>query len=301
MRITRRQMLAGGAALALAGPAWAAETLQFGKVRIDTLSDGYLIQPADFIIGSAPAGPAAEILKRYGVGPDQLEPPCNVTLLRDGTNTVLFDVGSGSGFVPTAGKLGAALAALDLGVEDITHVVFTHGHPDHLWGVLDDFDEPLFANATHLMGRAEFDYWRDAETVNRIPSFRQSFAVGAKRRLDAMAERITMIEDGQEVLPGIAAQASFGHSPGHMAYEIRQGSEAAMVVGDAIANHHIAFEQPAWPSGTDQDADLGAKARARLLDRLASEKMAFVGFHLPGGGLGRAERHGSGYRYTTEL
>jgi glyoxylase-like metal-dependent hydrolase (beta-lactamase superfamily II) len=92
-----------------------------------------------------------------------------------------------------------------------------------------------------------------------------------------------------------------GHTPGHMAFELRQGSEAVMVVGDAIANDHLALARPDWASGSDQDAEQGIATRLRLLDQLANDKMAMVGFHLPEGGLGRVERNGDAYRFVAEV
>ncbi len=291
--LTRRHFLTSATA-ALATPllprrVWAGTSLTLGDFQIDTLSDGNLVLPGDFILGGMPQDEMAAIVAKYGLPTDQLTPPCNVTLLRDGTNTVLFDVGAGPDFQPSAGKLLEAFDALGLTVEDVTHVLFTHAHPDHLWGLLDEFDEPLFPNATHMIGQAEFDYWTDPDTVNTIGEARTTFAVGAARRLAVIADATTFITDGAEVLPGVAAHLTAGHTPGHMAFELRSGSEAVMVVGDAIGNHHVAFERPDWASGSDQDKDMAAATRRRLLDRLAAEQMALIGFHLPGGGIGRAE------------
>lgn len=299
--ITRRQILASAAA-AVATPLmprriWAGSSLSLGGMQVDTLSDGSLVLPGDFILGGMPQEEMQAIVGKYGLPTDRLTPPCNVTLMRDGTNTVLFDVGSGPDFTPTAGKLMEAFDAMGLTVEDVTHVLFTHAHPDHIWGLLDEFDEPLFPNAEYMIGRAEFDYWMDPETMNTIGEARTTFAVGAQRRLAAIAETVRMIDDGEEVLPGVAAVLTPGHSPGHMAYELRSGSESVMVVGDSIGNHHVAFERPDWASGSDQDKDLAAATRVKLLDRLASEQMALVGFHLPGGGVGRAEKQNATYRF----
>lgn len=305
MSPTRRQFLlaaAGAASVALApGRLWAGASLRVGEARIDVLSDGHLSLPADFLLRDIPAEALAPLREKYGLTSDRLEPPCNVTLLRDGTNTVLFDCGSGPNFQPTAGELGDALDGLGVASEEVTHVIFTHGHPDHLWGVLDDFDDPVFPEAQHLMGRAEFDYWRDPGTVDRIGQARASFAVGAKRRLDQLAERFTFFEDGEEVLPGVAAVATPGHTPGHMSFEIRRGSESVMVLGDCIANAHVSFERPDWHYGSDQDTERAARTRVRLLDRLAAEQMRMVGYHLPAGGVGRAEALGGGtYRFIEE-
>ena len=109
-----------------------------------------------------------DIVTRYGLSTDQLTPPCNVTLYRDGTNTVLFDVGSGPDFMPSAGKITEAMDAIGLAPEEVTHVIFTHAHPDHIWGLLDEFDEPLFYEAAYHIGRQEWEYWTDPATVDTI-------------------------------------------------------------------------------------------------------------------------------------
>ncbi|MFN4193218.1 MAG: MBL fold metallo-hydrolase [Tabrizicola sp.] len=302
--LTRRHLLTATAA-ALAAPLgarrlWAASTLTLDGMRIDTLSDGSLVLPGNFILGGMPQDEMQAIVAKYGLPTDQLTPPCNVTLLRDGTNTVLFDVGAGPDFQPSAGKLMEALAALELTVEDITHVLFTHGHPDHLWGLLDEFDEPVFPNAQHMIGQAEFDYWTDPETVASIGEARTTFAVGAARRLGVIAETVRLLADGEEALPGITARLTPGHTPGHLAFEIA-GTAPALVLGDCIGNHHVAFERPDWASGSDQDAGLAAKTRVALLDRLASEGHAIIGYHLPEGGIGRVERADKGYRFIAGI
>ena len=167
--LTRRHFLTASAAT-LALPfaprrLWAGASATLGDMQIDTLSDGNLTLPGDFILGGMPQDEMQAIVTKYGLPTDQLTPPCNVTLLRDGINTVLFDVGAGPDFQPSAGKLMEAFDALGLTVDDVTHVLFTHAHPDHIWGLLDEFDEPMFPNADYMIGQTEFDYWMDPETV----------------------------------------------------------------------------------------------------------------------------------------
>jgi glyoxylase-like metal-dependent hydrolase (beta-lactamase superfamily II) len=299
--VTRRRVICAALATpALTRPVFAATTIKAGARTVDTLSDGNLVLPGDFILGGMPKDEVAAILARHGLAADQLTPPCNVTLVRDGTNTILFDVGSGPDFQPSAGKLLAAIEALGLSPEEVTHVVFTHGHPDHLWGLLDEFDEPVFPSAEHAIGRAEFAYWIDPATVGTIGAARTTFAVGAARRLNLIAESIRLLEDGESVVDGVVARLTPGHTPGHLAFEIGTGSDALLVVGDAIGNHHVAFERPAWASGSDQDPEAAAKTRTALLDDLAGRGIALVGFHLPDGGIGRAERSGDGFRFVSD-
>jgi glyoxylase-like metal-dependent hydrolase (beta-lactamase superfamily II) len=300
MNLPRRSFLKTAAASSVlsALPVLSRAEIALGGASLTTVSDGSLILPGSFIFEPMPKGELAPILAEYGVSNERLTPECNLALYRDGTNTVLFDVGSGADFAPTAGTVVESLDALGLTPEDITHVLFTHAHPDHLWGLLDEFDDPLFYDATYMMGRAEWDYWWNPETVNTIGDARAAFAVGAKRRMEAIENQVEFFDDGDEVLPGIAAVLTPGHTPGHMAFEVRQGSEAALIVGDAIGNHHVAFAKPGWESGSDQDAATAVGTRKMLLDRLSSEDLSIVGFHLPGGGMGRVEKANDGYRFV---
>lgn len=301
--LTRRMFMAQCAAapltLSFASPV-ISEIALGPESSLMTVSDGFLTLPPDMIYGQMPQDELKTILAAHGKDLESYTPDCNVALYRDGQNTVLFDVGSGPDFVPTAGQLTESLDALGIAPEDVTHVAFTHAHPDHIWGLLDDFDDPVFSEATYLMGRSEWDYWWNPNTVDTIGESRAAFAVGARRRMEVIEDMVQLFDNGQEILPGIAARACYGHTPGHMAFEVRQGNEAAMIVGDAIANNHVAFERPDWLSGTDQNPNMGAQSRKSLLDQIATDQIRMVGFHLPDGGVGRVERAGDFYKFIGE-
>ena len=302
--ITRRKLIqsvpAGLVAATLPLPVWSATTMSLGSMQIDVLSDGNLVLPGSTNVDDLHADELSTIMQKYDISSEQRTPDCNVTLIRDGERVILIDVGSGPEFMASAGRLQDALAAIDVDPYDVTHVVFTHAHPDHLWGLLDDFEDPAFPNATYLIGKSEWDYWIDPETVNTIGEARTTFAVGARRRLALIEDNITFFKDGEEILPGIAVRATFGHTPGHMAFHIAQGSNNLMVLGDCVGNHHVAFERPEWRAGSDQDGDLGAATRVALLDQLASEHMSIIGYHMPYPGIGRAEKRGDGFIFVAE-
>ena len=293
MQINRRHLLLSAVASAAPQMLWAQITK--GEMQIDTLSDGNLMLPADFILDGMPQQEAMAILAKYGLGDGPFTPPCNVTLARIGDRRVLFDVGAGPDFQPSAGKLASALDLIGVNADEITDVIFTHGHPDHLWGLLDEFDEPVFANAQHHIGQIEFDYWTNPDTVTTIGDARTTFAVGAARRLNALSDQFNLITDGAEVVAGITARATMGHTPGHMSYVLQND---VMVVGDAIGNHHIGFERPKWASGADQEAQMAADTRVALLDQLASDKMLMIGFHLPNGGIGYVDWFGDAFQFV---
>jgi glyoxylase-like metal-dependent hydrolase (beta-lactamase superfamily II) len=302
MRITRRTVLAGGAALGgaaglfgMGGRVVAQAAVEGAGRSLTTVSDGSLVLPFDLILGGLPEDALAPVIARHGITREALTPPCNLTLLRGDGRVTLFDVGAGPDFQPTAGQILDSLSAAGVAPDDVTDVVFTHGHPDHLWGLLDDFDEPVFPNAAYAMGRVEWDYWTDPATVDTIGAVRQSFAVGAARRLAVIADDMRLLEDGEAVLPGVTARATPGHTPGHLGFEIDLGTAHVMVVGDAIGNHHMAFARPDLATGADQDPDTGIATRVALMDEIAAREMIVAGFHLPDGGIGRALRDGVGY------
>ncbi|MGJ8622152.1 MAG: MBL fold metallo-hydrolase [Yoonia sp.] len=304
MKITRRQMInrtsLGALSLALPRTVWAQTSLEMGGITLDTLSDGNLVLPKSFTLGETPPEGAEAILADYGLTGDTLTPECNLTLLRSDDRTILFDVGAGPDFMPTAGKVLDAFDALGVDPFDVTDVVFTHAHPDHLWGVLDDFGDLMFPDANYYIGQDEWDYWTDPDTVSTIDENRVTFAVGAKNRLDLLADQIVLFGDDQEIVPGVLSRLTAGHTPGHMSFEVQMGNESVMVVGDSIANHHVAFAKPEWLSGSDQDGPRAAETRASLLDQLSQSQMRMVGFHLPNGGLGRVERRGDGFFFVGE-
>lgn len=296
--LNRRSFLGGVAALPLAPRMVRALTL--GSAELITISDGSISLPTALPAG-VPAEELAELANRFGLEEGATPArPLNVTLFRTGDRTVLIDAGSGAQFLPTAGELYDNLDATGVALEDITDVVFTHGHPDHLWGILDDFDEIAFPEAELHIAQAEADYWMDPATVENIPAERQMFAVGAARRLEAIADGLNTFGDGDTVLPGLTAVLTPGHTPGHMSLRLESDGEAAMVLGDAVVNAHLNFARPGWASGSDQDPERAAETRVRLLAELADTGMLSVGYHLPGDGIGRVEIDGDGYRFVAE-
>jgi len=302
-KMTRREALAmlGVASalpfvLGMSGRAVA--DIALGSKTVTTVSDGNLVLPLDFAFPDVPREDLIALLEAAGLGTDAVEPPCNVTVLKDGDRVVLFDVGSGPNFMPSAGKILDNIDAAGIAPEDVTDVVFTHAHPDHIWGLLDDFDEFIFPEANYFINQVEWDYWRADDTLAKMPEARKTFVVGAQNRLAALEDVISFFDYGDEVLPGIEAIDTAGHTPGHTSFAIHDGSDSVTVIGDAATSAVISFAHPEWPSGSDQDTEMGIATRAKLLDRLAHEQTRFIGFHLPEGGIGRAEKDGAAYRFV---
>lgn len=293
--LTRRLLLAAGAA-SFAAPALSQTVTALGSEaeRVTVLSDGGFEMPLSTLARDVPA---AEIIAQAGTS-DPFRTPLNVTCLRRGKDLILFDSGSGANFLPGSGRLQESLRAAGIEPEAVTHVLFTHLHPDHFWGALDEFDSPLFPNARWLAAAREIDFWTGAKAYDHLPADRHAFAAGAQRVAKGLADRLERMEAGREWLPGIAAVETAGHTPGHVSFEFRLGRSPVMVLGDALTHPRISFAHPDWRPVSDQDADLAVATRRRLLDKLSQDGTQVIGYHLPGA-TGRVERQGTAYRFVS--
>ena len=297
MIIKRRSFLKAASCLplSLSIPSLVHSEINFGHTKITTVSDGSITLPASLTFDTMPKNELDLIINEFSLSQDQLVRECNVTLVETEDRKILFDVGAGIYFLEGMGAILDSLDEQGLAPEDITDVIFTHAHPDHIWGVLDDFDDLLFPEAMYHIGRVEWDYWWNPETVNEVDESRVQTAVGAKTRFEALQDQIEFFDDGDEPIPGVLALMTPGHTPGHMSFEIANGSQSALIVGDALNNHHVAFKRPNWLSGLDQDPEMAALTRQNLLNRSSSEDMLLIGFHLPKGRIGRVVQSGKEY------
>lgn len=305
-RYRRRLLLtstavACGAFIPAAVTTWANPigVVPFGTGELHIVSDGHLTLPKSFAFPDSIDQQVLDaLLKQHHMDTQTLTPDCNVALWRHEGRLILFDVGAGPNFMPTTGRLLDNLATAGIDPADVSDVVFTHAHPDHLWGLLDDFDEMICPNATYHMASREWDYWRAGDTYDKTPDNRKAFVVGAQNRFAVLEEVIKLFNPGQEVVPGVEAVETHGHTPGHASFLLHSGGDSIMLVGDAITNIAVSFAKPEWPSGSDQDPVAGAKTRVKLLDRLAHEQSLLIGYHLPHPGIGRVERSAGHYRFA---
>ena len=292
------QGMAGVAAFGVGAPARAVEVGKLGERSIHVISDGGFQMPLAAVARGVAPDEVIALLKAEGLPTDVSNTVLNVTFIKDGEEWTILDAGSGGNFLPGSGKLAANLEAAGVDKDKVKRVIFTHAHPDHLWGAIDEFDSDLFPNASYQISEAEWAFWQSPDIYSKLPEDRHMFAAGAQRILKAIAEKTTRFKPGQEVAPGIVAVDTPGHTPGHCSFAVSSGGKSVLVLGDAITHKAISFQNPEWKSGSDTDGEMGAATRKKLLDQLATDKLPFIGYHLPSPGLGRAEKNGGAYRFV---
>lgn len=200
------------------------------------------------------------------------------TLVETGTETVLFDTGL------TPEGIVAALTAAGRRPEDITLIVLSHLHADHIGGLMRD-GEPVFANARLIAGRREWDHWAAAGND------------GFERLLRPFADSIELIGDGDSPFSGATAILAPGHTPGHMVFGLQSDGARLMLTADT-ANHVLwSVAHPDWEVRFDLDRAGAIATRQRILGRIADERVPFIGYHMPFPAVGFLERDAGGFRF----
>lgn len=307
--IDRRRLLSGAAVAGAAGvlglPAGGrasdapAHAFKIGNAEVLVVSDGDFTLPTSFVLPGRPDSEIDAVFGKAGLAPSAIKAEVNVVVIKSGAETILIDTGAGPDFMPTLGRLADRLEAAGVKPDAVTKVVFTHAHADHLWGVIDPLGGgSLFDKAQHVMTAAERDYWLQADIESRVAEPFKMMAAGTNRRLKSIADRVQVVAPGAEIAPGLAYVDTAGHTPGHASVLLKSGSEQLLVGGDALVNAAVSFVEPAWRWGSDMDPDRAIVTRRALLDRLATEKIALIGYHLPWPGLGRVERKDGAYRFV---
>jgi glyoxylase-like metal-dependent hydrolase (beta-lactamase superfamily II) len=266
--------------------------MKFGEMEIQGVSDGLLKTSLDFVLG------IDRKLSEQLVGgtPDgNVVIPVNNFLIKRGGNIILVDAGAGNTMQPTLGKLPENLRAAGTDPASVTHIVLTHIHPDHANGLVDDAGQPRYPNAEIVVHSTEADFWlRPAAGVEPEPVVRNR--TRAAINFAPYAERIRRVRDGEDVL-GFTPVLAPGHTPGHTCWRIGLGRESVLVWGDIVHLSAVQMSHPEAALVYDLDKELAKKSRARILDMVASERMAIAGAHVAAPGFGYVTRSGASYAF----
>ena len=266
----------------LAGPAIAPyRRVTVGAYEVTTLLAGTRIveKPQEIFGLNASPEEFATISQTAFIPVDAARFYFTPTLVNTGSELVLFDTGT-----DPAG-ITAALAAAGVTPDQVDVVVLTHMHGDHIGG-LSDGTTPTFVNARYVTGSVEHNHWSAAGNE------------GFDTKVKPLNDKMTFIEGGAEVAPGITAIEAFGHTPGHMAWRIESDGKTLVLIADA-ANHYVwSLEQPDWEVRFDMDKSAAAATRKDLLGMIAGDRLPFVGYHMPFPAMGYLEAKGPGFRFV---
>jgi glyoxylase-like metal-dependent hydrolase (beta-lactamase superfamily II) len=232
---------------------------------------------------------------RAGITGDHFSMEQNCLILRHAGRVVLFDTGVGRGGEAGwdgSGILLDSMAAAGITPDQVTDIVLTHAHNDHVWGMAHRDGAPIFTAAQVHLSRVEFDHWTD---LNRLAQggFSAECVLGARRNLLPYADRMRFVAEGAEVLPGVVALASPGHAPGHFSYLIGSGDHRHLFLGDVAHTSHLQMAHPDWAFAYDFDSAQAIRTRLALLEQ--AEGLTVIGYHFDFPGIGKIRRAGAAY------
>jgi glyoxylase-like metal-dependent hydrolase (beta-lactamase superfamily II) len=258
-----------------------ATTRQVGPFTVTALVDGsgpaFLSRSAAFPDATPAHWAAADALDPAAVtGDGEWWLPFRSFAIRSAEGSVtLVDAGIGpegslaASYAPVPGRLPAELAAAGIGPSEVTTIVLTHLHGDHVgWAV--PADSP-FTEARVIAPRADVEMY----TAQRDRAGQHDRLIEPLRR----AGRLQEIDGGLVLAPGLRIVPTPGHTPGHQSVWAYTGPESILVTGDLLV-HAVQLVEPDLAYSGDLDPGLARATRRTVLDDVRARGSAMAVSHL---------------------
>ena len=262
---------------------------QIGELQAWALRDGGITLPVDSeALPWSDRAAIARTLEAAGDPVDAVNLSIQSLLVRDGERLVLVDAGAG-GQMDTQNLLVSSLAAAGFQPGDVTDILISHAHGDHIGGLVSADGNLVFPNAVIRMSAPE---WADLTATAE--------QAGAGALVEAITPRVETFDPGAQITASITAMPLAGHTPGHSGYEIVSGEERLLYIGDAMHSAILSVRHPDWVNAWDTDSDAAVGSRVGLLEMGADHSLMIYGVHFPYPGLGRFQREGGGFIWVPE-
>ncbi|MGE0850530.1 MAG: MBL fold metallo-hydrolase [Hyphomicrobiaceae bacterium] len=266
-------------------------TFKVGDIEVIQMYDGIWERAHDpGFVKNASLDDVKAALKAGGLTDAHVPITFTVTAVRMNGNLVLFDSGTGAQLAPTAGNISKKDTWKKAGIDPakVTTIVITHFHGDHISGLMaKDTNAPIFPNAEIHVPEAEYKFWTAPTTT-----------AGAAKRIQAVFpgwKNIKPFNGEKEIVPGVRAVNTNGHTAGHTSYQMGSGDKQVIVLGDVTNIPALFVKNPGWHAVFDSDAALAEANRRKIFDRVIADKVIVTGYHFGMPGAGAIKKDGSGY------
>lgn len=225
-------------------------------------------------------------------------------VIKSGRNIIVADTADGNGKIrsdaPEWSNFHTSylndLVAMGIQLEDVTTVVTSHIHTDHIgFNTLSENGKfiPTFPNAKYLFVKEDYDYWSskpEKEMAADKEAFDDSVTPIVEAGLSEIVSNDYVIDEHVSFLP------LPGHTPGHIGIVIESNGEKAILAGDAI-HHPCQFAHPEWTMLADVDSSIAVQSRQKLLNDIANTDTILMATHFANPVAGKVVREGNSYKF----
>jgi len=272
--------------------------MMLGDFEVTALNDGTVDLPMDKLLTGAKPGQIVRALQHAYLG-TPLETSVNGYLINTGAKLVLVDTGAASLFGPTLGKLLAHLKAAGYQPDQVDEIYITHLHGVHVGGLLSE-GKAAVPNAVVRIDQREADHWLSESNMAKAPEAAQGGFKGAMMSIKPYQEagRFKPFEgsvQGVELVPGVRAVSTYGHTPGHTVYVAESKGQKLAIWGDLMHVAAVQFPDPSVTIQFDSDSKAAMPQRQKAYAD-AAKNGYYVGVaHVAFPGIGRLRADGKGY------
>ncbi|HTP73652.1 MAG TPA: MBL fold metallo-hydrolase [Burkholderiaceae bacterium] len=268
-----------------------------GDFEVTALSDGTVALPVDKLLTNTTAGHVQSMLARsYLKAP--VETSVNGYLVNTGSKLVLIDTGAAGLFGPTLGNLVTNLKASGYQPEQVDEIYITHLHPDHVGGVMAN-GQMVFPNAIIRTDKRDGDFWLSQANLDKAPEGMKGFFQGAQASMKPYVDagKYKPFDGDTELVPGVRAHATYGHTPGHTVYVIESKGQKMVFWGDLMHVAAVQFPEPSVTIQFDSDSKRAAPQRKQAYADAAKGGYYVAVAHVSFPGIGQVRADGKGYRW----
>lgn len=286
--------LVGGAVAQTASPAF--KSYKIGDITVTAINDGFAERPVEGFIKNAELADVQKALQDAGMPTDKFPISFTTLAIQNGDKLTLIDTGNGNSGAPTSGTWMENFKAAGLDPANVSTVVFSHFHGDHINGFRLKDGTAVFPNAQVLVPEAEWAFWMDDAKMGAAPEGMKGAFANVRRVFEPVAKDVVHYQADKEIVPGITSVAAPGHTPGHTTFVVASGSGKLMVMSDTTNHPALFVRNPDWTAVFDMDGPKAIETRRKLLDMAAAEKTQVAFYHAPFPATGHIEKDGNGFK-----